>query len=150
MPPPPRLSNIFQKIYQKCFLPEFTHEIDAIWLLSQTVRTRFQLRSECKLCINSGARQKQRAQRVGRPEPKKPTNLCDLRPRNEKRPAVDLSTPGVKSFGRQSSSSDESSPSETLFVTILSLPGRRKVFERIDLRSSRPVRSRFEIPGSNW
>ena len=34
--------------------------------------------------------------------------------RNEKRPAVDLSTPGVKSFGRQSSYFDESSPSETL------------------------------------
>jgi hypothetical protein len=56
----------------------------------------------------------QGSQRVGRPEPKKPTNLCDLRPRNEKRPAVDLSTPGVKSFGRQSSNSDESFPIATL------------------------------------
>ena len=56
----------------------------------------------------------QGSQRVGRPEPKKPTNLCDLRPRNEKRPAVDLSTPGVKSFGRQSSNSDESFPNRPL------------------------------------
>ena len=43
-----------------------------------------------------------------------------------------------------------SSPSATLFVTILSLPGRRKVFYRMNLRSSRPVRSRFENPSSNW
>ena len=34
--------------------------------------------------------------------------------RNEKRPEVDLSTPGVKSFGRQSSYFDASSPYRTL------------------------------------
>ena len=67
----------------------------------------------------------QGSQRVGRPEPKKPTNLCDLRPRNEKRPAVDLSTPGVKSFGRQSSNSDERISSETLFATTSSSPDNR-------------------------
>ena len=39
--------------------------------------------------------------------------------RNEKRPAVDLLTPGVKSFGRQSSDFDASSPERTLFITIL-------------------------------
>ncbi len=92
----------------------------------------------------------QRSKRVGRPEPKKLTNPCDFLPRNEKRPAVDLSTPSIKSFGRQSSNSDESSLSATLFVTILSLPEIPKVFSSNDLRSSRPVRSRFENPSSNW
>jgi hypothetical protein len=55
-------------------------------------------------------------------------NPCDFLPRNEKRLAVDLSTPGVNSFGRQSSNSDESSASATLFVTILSALDIRKPF----------------------
>ena len=37
--------------------------------------------------------------------------------RNENRPAIDLSTPGVKSVGRQSSHFDASSPKEALFGT---------------------------------
>ena len=69
--------------------------------------------------------------------------------RNEKRPAVDLSTPGVKSFGRQSSYFDASSPSATLFVTILSLPEILKAIISNDLRSSRPVRFRLGNAGSN-
>ena len=60
MPPPPRLSNIFQKTYQNWLLPLFLHEIEALWLLSQTVRIRFHPDSERELCVNSGARQKQR------------------------------------------------------------------------------------------
>ena len=44
----------------------------------------------------------QRAQRVVCPGLGKLANPFDFLPRNKKRPAVDLSTPGVKSFGRQS------------------------------------------------
>jgi len=54
------LSNIFQKTYQNWLLPLFLHEIEALWLLSQTVRIRFHPDSERELCVNSGARQKQR------------------------------------------------------------------------------------------
>ena len=77
-------------------------------------------------------------------------NPCDLLPRNEKRPAVDLSMPSVNSFGRQSSNSDESSPSATLFVTILSALEIRKALQRKDLRSSRPVWSVSLRRGSNY
>jgi formylglycine-generating enzyme required for sulfatase activity len=51
------------------------------------------------------------------PELGKLANPCDFLPKNGKRPAVDLSTPGVNSFGRQSSNSDERILSETLFAT---------------------------------
>jgi hypothetical protein len=51
------------------------------------------------------------------PELGKLANPCDFLPKNGKRPAVDLSTPGVNSFGRQSSNSDERISSETLFAT---------------------------------
>ncbi len=61
-------------------------------------------------------------------EPRKAWETREKRGRNEKRPAVDLSTPGVKSFGRQSSYFDESSASATLFVTILSALKIRKAF----------------------
>jgi hypothetical protein len=44
----------------------------------------------------------QRAQRVVGPGLEKLANPCDFLPKNEKRPAADLSMPGVKSFGRQS------------------------------------------------
>jgi hypothetical protein len=57
--------------------------------------------------------------------------------RNEKRPAVDLSTPGVKSFGRQSSNFDESSPERTLFITILLL--------RFRISGAMPVTYRFRV-----
>jgi hypothetical protein len=50
--------------------------------------------------------------------------------RNEKRPAVDFSTPGVKSFGRQSSYFDESSPEGTLCVTM------RACFRESDLTAA--------------
>jgi hypothetical protein len=119
-PPPPACQAFSKKIYQNWLLSEFNHEIEAIWLLSQTVRTRFSALSSATLKVALALQKslfEQRSQRVGRPEPNKPTNLCDLRPRNEKRPAVDLSTPGVNSFGRQSSNSDERILSETLFAT---------------------------------
>ena len=61
-------------------------------------------------------------------EPRKALETREKLGRNEKRPAVDLSTPGVKSFGRQSSDFDASSPSATLFVTILSALKIRKAF----------------------
>ncbi len=95
---------------------------------SQTVRTRFSALSSATLKVALALQKslfEQRSQRVGRPEPNKPTNLCDLRPRNEKRPAVDLSTPGVNSFGRQSSNSDERISSETLFATTSCSPDNR-------------------------
>ena len=119
-PPPPACQAFSKKIYQNWLLSEFNHEIEAIWLLSQTVRTRFSALSSATLKVALALQKslfEQRSQRVGRPEPNKPTNLCDLRPRNEKRPAVDLSTPGVNSFGRQSSNSDDRISSETLFAT---------------------------------
>ncbi|MFM2219042.1 MAG: hypothetical protein RL240_3360, partial [Planctomycetota bacterium] len=40
-PPPPLVKHFRKKIYQNWLLSEFNHEIAAIWLLSQTVRTRF-------------------------------------------------------------------------------------------------------------
>jgi len=76
-------------------------------------------------------------------------NPCDFLPRNEKRPAVDLSMPSVNSFGRQSSNSDESSPGATLFVTILSAIKIHKAFIANDLRSSRPVWSVYLRRDSN-
>ena len=72
---------------------------------SQRVRDRFSALSGATLKVALALRKslfEQRAQRVGRPEPGKLANLCDFLPKNEKRSAVDLSTPGVKSFGRQS------------------------------------------------
>ena len=92
----------------------------------------------------------QRSQRDVGPELEKLENPCDLLPGNEKRPAVDLSMPSVNSFGRQSSNSDETSPSATLLVTIRSLPGQRKAFLGNCLQPSRPVRSSVGNASSNW
>jgi len=63
--------------------------------------------------------------------------------RNERCLAIELSTLGTYSFSRQSSNSDESSASATLFVTILSALEIRKALNCKDLRSSRPAWSIF-------
>jgi hypothetical protein len=79
---------------------------------SQRVRDRFFALSSATLKVALALQKslfEQRAQRVVGPKFGKLSNSCDFLPRNEKRPAVDLSMPSGNSFGRQSSNSDENS-----------------------------------------